>query len=1074
MKKLLLLLLISLTSIGANAQVQQTWDYSHIAELRDQVVDANGNIYQATTAHSNTLDVDATLVIKHNKTGSEVWRRFLPGLNVATALTIDASGNVYVTGISSSVFFPSTPPQIGDHQQIYTAKLDANGIVAWTNAFTGDNVYGIPRSIVVNESGFPYVTGVLYTSLPDQEDQVGLEDSATADIVTIKYDAATGNRIWVKQYNGSTPGTGFDEGRAMAIDAIGHIYVSGTSQLNGFHDIVTIKYDPAGNETWVKRYSNPGQAYKYDYAGINGLKLDPVGNVIVAGGARANSSPAGGAEQGIRIIIKYTFSGFELWVRERNVSFFSSGPMITDNANNIIEAADGNTKKYNAAGELLWTYQQDFNDMAVDADNNIYTVGTCLRSDNNLCGDYYGFTTRKLSSAGSLLWEKTYTLFANGGVWINLDADKNVYTSGSERWSYSNAVSRYVTVRYSQCDIQCPANITVNAAPGTCGAVVTYPAATTAGACGSEITYSHASGSTFAVGTTTVTARSTETRAECSFTITVVDNQNPVITNCPSNKTVNTDPGVCYASANSVNAGQATATDNCSGLTVAGVRSDGLLLTDNYPAGITTITWTATDASNNSATCTQTITVVDNVPPVISNASVSKAVLTPPNHKMIDVTVDYTITDNCSFAVIVTVISDEPETGINNGDQGPDIVKVDDKHWQLRAERDGKGDGKVYTFTITATDISGNVSTATKTVMVAHNITSPHSGAAVRVGNIVNFSGAFWDVPGNKHTAQWIIDDKTIVKGIVTEPSEMKNGTVTGSYKFTASGVYKLKMNITDQKGITTSTTTNGDLEAIIVVYDPNGGYTYGGGYFASPAGTLKSDPSLTGDVSYGYTLNYYRNATLPKGEVQFEFKVGEFEFNALNFDYLVISNSMAQFKGTGKIIGGQSGIGFTMTVTDGQLDGSGADKIRMKIYNKNTKEIYYDNQPGASDAALPTQEVGANSTVVISGNNSSLTSASSNQKADIEIKALEASAALEVIAFPNPSKNNFTVKVNAKANERITMQVIDIQGRIIETKTLAANQTISFGQLYKPGAYYVKIIQGKKYKNIKLVKLPD
>ena len=82
--------------------------------------------------------------------------------------------------------------------------------------------------------------------------------------------------------------------------------------------------------------------------------------------------------------------------------------------------------------------------------------------------------------------------------------------------------------------------------------------------------------------------------------------------------------------------------------------------------------------------------------------------------------------------------------------------------------------------------------------------------------------------------------------------------------------------------------------------------------------------------------MNYFKNSTNPKGETQFEFKVGEFEFNALNFEYLVINNAMAQFKGTGKIIGGQSGIGFTMTVIDGQLDGSGIDKIRMKIYNKN------------------------------------------------------------------------------------------------------------------------------------------
>jgi len=283
-----------------------------------------------------------------------------------------------------------------------------------------------------------------------------------------------------------------------------------------------------------------------------------------------------------------------------------------------------------------------------------------------------------------------------------------------------------------------------------------------------------------------------------------------------------------------------------------------------------------------------------------------------------------------------------------------------------------------------------------------------------------------------------------------------------------------LQMNVTDQTGLTSYANTNNDLDAIVVVYDPNGGNTYGGGYFNSPPGALRSNPLATGKASYGFTMNYFKNSTNPKGETQFEFKVGEFEFNALNFEYLVISNSMAQFKGTGKIIGGQSGIGFTMTVVDGQLDGSGIDKIRMKIYNKNTGTIIYDNQPGASDAALPTQAVGASSIVVINGNNSSLTSANTNQKVEIESKTPEISN-LDVIAFPNPSASNFTiiVKGNDKA-DKITMQVVDMYGRIVEVRNVNENSPIMFGNRYKTGTYFVRIIQGKELKEIKLIKLLD
>jgi hypothetical protein len=279
-------------------------------------------------------------------------------------------------------------------------------------------------------------------------------------------------------------------------------------------------------------------------------------------------------------------------------------------------------------------------------------------------------------------------------------------------------------------------------------------------------------------------------------------------------------------------------------------------------------------------------------------------------------------------------------------------------------------------------------------------------------------------------------------------------------------------MNITDQNGITSYANTQGDLEAIVVIYDPKGGHTYGGGYYNSPAGALTSDPSATGKASYGFAMNYFKNSTNPKGETQFDFRVGDFEYNALNFDYLVINNFMSQFKGTGKIIGGHSGINFIMTVIDGQLDGTGVDKVRMKIFNKNTGHIYYDNMPGASDAALPVQEVGTNSTVVIQGagikNNDLLTKTNSDETTPI--------VSLEVAAYPNPTSSHYTIRVNASnAKDRILLQVFDVSGRIVETRNnVSAGSTFTLGDKYRPGSYFIRVIQGKEHKEIKLVKLSD
>ncbi|MDA1141476.1 MAG: HYR domain-containing protein, partial [Planctomycetota bacterium] len=79
--------------------------------------------------------------------------------------------------------------------------------------------------------------------------------------------------------------------------------------------------------------------------------------------------------------------------------------------------------------------------------------------------------------------------------------------------------------------------------------------------------------------------------------------------------TANNDEGECFAL---VDPGTPNVSDNCPGVTFKGVRDDGKALTDPYPVGTTTITWTATDAAGNQASCDQTITVEDAEKPKIT------------------------------------------------------------------------------------------------------------------------------------------------------------------------------------------------------------------------------------------------------------------------------------------------------------------------------------------------------------------------------------------------------------------------------------------------------------------------
>lgn len=497
-----------------------------------------------------------------------------------------------------------------------------------------------------------------------------------------------------------------------------------------------------------------------------------------------------------------------------------------------------------------------------------------------------------------------------------------------------------------------------------------------------------------------------------------------------------------------------------------GIKSLSLSKTefDCSNKGTNTVILTVTDINDNSSTCSATVTVLDKMTPVITSVTPNPAFLWPSDRKMKNVVINTLFTDNCPGTTwkITNVVIKQGEFAGDN--VNPDWEITGDNTVNLRAEIPKKGARRVYTITVTCTDAAGNTSAASTDVVVAHSITSPSSGFTVQAGTTVNLTGEFWDKPGNQHTAKWLIDDK-IVNGTITEPSDLNIGKVTGTYKFANAGVYKLRMNVTDQTGVITYANTYENLDAVIVVYDPNGGYTYGGGYFNSPIGALLSDLNTSGEASYGFTINYYKNATLPKGETQFEFKVGSFEFNALNFDYLVISNSMAQFKGTGKIIGGQSGVGFTMTVTDGQLDGTGIDKIRMKIYNKNNGRIIYDNQPGASEAALPTQAVAANSTIVIGGG----VKQSSFTNSEIPVVSLEPNVFtgnLEAGAFPNPHKGTFSLSVQSPKAGKMTIEYFTVTGarvHIVEQQVKAHEQFLipNTGMKFNGTIFYKISIDG-------------
>jgi hypothetical protein len=210
-----------------------------------------------------------------------------------------------------------------------------------------------------------------------------------------------------------------------------------------------------------------------------------------------------------------------------------------------------------------------------------------------------------------------------------------------------------------------------------------------------------------------------------SVTFTVVDTTPPVFTFVPPAVTAYTGPDATTCDT-TVDPGTATATDNCGTVTITRSPSG-----NTFPVGTTTITWTAKDAASpqNTTTATQTVTVIDNTPPVITLNGVTPS-MWPPNHKYETFSVTTFVTgasDNCGGVgigdvVIEQVTSDEIENGNGDGNTMNDIViAANCRSVQLRSEREGDGNGRVYTITFRVTDTHNNTTRVTATVVVPHN-----------------------------------------------------------------------------------------------------------------------------------------------------------------------------------------------------------------------------------------------------------------------------------------------------------------------------------------------------------------
>jgi len=227
------------------------------------VLDSMANVYvTGQSLGTASRDSYAYATVKYDSNGNEQWvaryNGLADGYNIALAIGLDGAGNLYVTGESQGV---------GINFDYATVKYDSNGNQLWAARYHGpENGEEGAFAIAVDTDGNAYVTGMSHGTRPHY------------DYATVKYDSE-GNEQWVTRYGGPDDRDNF--AKSIALDTAASVYVTGYSRGAGrLSDYVTVKYDSAGNEQWVARYHNPASS---GFDAAHAMALDAGGNVYVTG-----------------------------------------------------------------------------------------------------------------------------------------------------------------------------------------------------------------------------------------------------------------------------------------------------------------------------------------------------------------------------------------------------------------------------------------------------------------------------------------------------------------------------------------------------------------------------------------------------------------------------------------------------------------------------------------------------------------------------------------------------------------------------------------------------------------------
>lgn len=324
-------------------------------------IDASGNIYVTGRVDYGTAGADI-VTIKYNSSGVQQWMARYSGagngFDEGKTIHLLNDGGVIVggktTGVTSGLDF-------------VTIKYNADGTLGWASVYngTGNNEDYVVSADIDNNNNV-YVTGC------------SIGAGSGGDLVVIKYDN-TGSQLWLKRYNGA--GNGGDAAVGLKVDAANNIIVGGSTDMGAGQkfNFITLKYNTEGTLIWEKQYN--GTSSDMDLA--TAMTVDGANNIYLTGlttqlyGTRLDSNYG---------TIKYDPAGNQQWIKfydgPNNSVDVARSIFVDDNSNVYISGSskgagsdDYATIKYSPTGTQLWV-------MSYNGTGNLNDYSSSIVADN--------------------------------------------------------------------------------------------------------------------------------------------------------------------------------------------------------------------------------------------------------------------------------------------------------------------------------------------------------------------------------------------------------------------------------------------------------------------------------------------------------------------------------------------------------------------------------------------------------------------------------------------------------------------------------------------------------------------